>query len=148
MVYSLLLARRANKVLGYDTEQLQEKESIRLGSWVETIQNRRQALSSWVAALADFRKVLAPYKISRHTLDFWNAMARRAVAEPATFADDPEIQTLTWERERYLKRRRARLSFTDALENWGGGSAANQLDYRWGITKSYLGELAAAEDGS
>ena len=145
LIYSLLLARQANDVLGWDTKELQEKESIRLEEWVQMVADHHLRLSSWVDAPADFRQVLAPYNISDRTLGFWSDMARRAVDEPGTFAEDREIHRLVYERERHLKRRRARLSHTAALEKWGGGSAADQLDYRWHITKRYVHELAEAE---
>ena len=148
LVYSLLLARQASEVLGWNTKELEEQESRRLGEWVQLVEDGRERLDSWTKATSDFRQVLAPYNISLRTLDFWNDMARRAVNRPGAFAEDREVHRLVRERERHLKRRRARLSHTGALENWGGGSAAGQLDYRWSITKRYLQELAAARDGS
>lgn len=144
LVYSWLLARRARKVLGSDTEELEEKEWDRLEEWATTVDSHRGELSAWVDAPMEFREVLAAYNISPVTLNFWADMARRAVDQPGKFAQDLEVQRLVGERERRLKGRRARLSYTGALENWGGGSAAGQLDYRWYITKQYLGELADA----
>ena len=150
LVYSLLLAQRARENLGRDTEELEEleeKEWNRLKEWATMVERRSGELSAWVDAPMEFRGVLAAYNISPVTLNFWAGMARRAVDQPSKFAQDSEVRRLVIERERSLKRQRARLSHTAALENWGGRSAASQLDYRWYITKQYLGELAAARVG-
>lgn len=146
LVYSLLLAQRARERLGRDTEELEAKEQNRLKAWATMVEQRHGELSTWVdeRGQMEFREILAAYNISPVTLNFWAGMAWRAVDDPDGFAQDSEVRCLVVERERSLKRQRARLSYTAALENWGGGSAAGQLDYRWHITKQYLGELADA----
>lgn len=46
-------------------------------------------------------------------------------------ADDTRARDLIRERERVLKRPRARLGNAVALERWNGAAGAQPLDYRW-----------------
>ncbi len=144
LVYNLLLARAARNELGWDTEELEESQKQELDDWSELVGGRHAELLAWVKARHEFRQVLAGYGIAQGTLHYWNEMARHAVDDPAWFAERPAVHRLIRDRERRLKSKRARLSHRAALENWNQMPFGGQLDYRWGITKTYLQDLAAA----
>ena len=59
----------------------------------------------------------------------------------------PAARGLIAERERSLKRSRARLANREQLILWGGASGAAQLDYRWGITKVVVNDIVSALRG-
>lgn len=144
LVYGLLVALKARADLGWKTKQLRNDTRKRLKQWSQTVGNRRATLQPWVNDPSGFRELLADYRIAASALDFWHRMARLAVDDPAGFAENSEVHQLIRDRERRLKSRRARLTHRSALENLGLVSPAEQLDYRWGITKAYLTDLAAA----
>lgn len=143
LVYNLLLAQEASQQLKWPTEELQEQQRCRLEDWRSLVDRRHKDLSSWVDQHQEFREVLAD-GITRRTLNFWNQLARDAVNDAAGFAENRAVHKLIRERERHLKSKRARLSYRSALENWNQKPVGGQLDYRWGITKIYLKDLAAA----
>jgi hypothetical protein len=143
-VYNILLARQARSELGWDTDDLEARETHRLDVWVDLIGNRYQELNAWVREIDAFWAFLAPYaSISTRTQDFVGSMVTRAVQNPAGFADDPMIHGKVRDREMLLKAQRARLVHRSALERWNQVPFGAQLSYRWPITRSYLSDIAA-----
>ena len=145
LVYNLLVARKARNELGWSTEELIDEQVEQLNDWASLVEGRHDDLRSWVDEPEEFRRLLASYNIAHRTLHFWNDLARRAVNDPSGFAENQEVHHLVRDRERHLKTGRARLSHRAALESGGQPAGVGQLDYRWGITKSYLQDLVAAE---
>lgn len=144
LVYNLLLARAARKELGWDTEELEASQKRHLDGWSDLVGRRHDELRAWVESPHEFRRLLAGHGIAQSTLHYWDAMARHAVDDPEQFAERTQVHRLIRDRERRLKSKRARLSHRAALENWNQMPFGGQLDYRWGITKTYLRDLAAA----
>lgn len=145
LVYNLLMARRARDELGWSTEAVIDEQVEQLNGWAGLVNSRHDDLRSWVDEPEEFRRLLAGYNIAHRTLHFWHDLARRAVNDPSGFAENREVHQLVRDRERHLKAGRARLSHRAALESGGQPASVGQLDYRWGITKSYLQDLRAAE---
>lgn len=145
LVYNLLVARRARDELAWSTQESIDEQVEQLDGWASLIQSRREDLRSWVDEPEEFRRILAGYNIAHRTFHFWSDLARRAVNDPSGFAENQEVHQLVRDRERHLKTRRARLSHRAALESGGQPASVDQLDYRWGVTKSYLQDLRAAE---
>ena len=63
---------------------------------------------------------------------------------PTGFAESAEVHATITRREIQLKGKRSRLGHRAALENWNQAPFGGQLEYRWTITKSYLGDIANA----
>lgn len=143
LLYNVLVARRAKAELGWDTEGVEANQLDRLTQWTELVDNRRLQLCSWVEDRPRFWQILDGHS-NHSTQSFVNEITGRAAADPQRFIDDPEVHALIRDRERRLKSKRARLSYRSALENWNQAPVGGQLDYRWGITKSYLADIAAA----
>ena len=144
LVYNLLLARAASQEFRWDTKELEDDQLGRLEGWSRLIISRQETLGQWADHPEEFWQILAGYGISGTTRHFWNESIQRAMDDPSRFAEDLMVHRLIRERERRLKSKRARLSYRAALENWHQGPVGGQLDYRWGITKTYLEDLAAA----
>ena len=144
LVYNVLLAREARAEFGWDTHELEAGQRDQLHDWRQLIGDRHEELRSWVQNLPEFWRVLAGYGISSVTQAFVKDVVRRAVADPAGFANDPVIHGRIRDREIRLKANRARLAHRAALENWNQAPVGGQLNYRWPTTKIYLADMAAA----
>lgn len=59
-------------------------------------------------------------------------------------ADNPAIRQLVSDRERSIKRSRARLANPAARDSWSGASGLGRFVYRWPIARSHLADLCAA----
>ena len=140
----MLLARRARDELGWDTEDLEADQRVRLEEWSRLIGDRHEALRSWVADLPEFWRVLADHRVGVGTQRFVHEVVRSAVNDPIDFPDDPFIHTEIRDREIRLKGKRARLAQRAALENWNQEPVGGQLNYRWPVTRRYLADIAAA----
>ena len=143
-VYNMLLARQARAELGWDTDELQTRERDRLNACTERIAARLDDFRSWVADLPVFWAMLNEYGVSLGAQEFVNAMAEHFATDPGGFAENSSVHHWIRGRELRLKSKRARLAHRAALENWNGLGVGGQFDYRWGITKSYMSDIAAA----
>ena len=144
-VYNMLLARQARAELHWDTDELEASECRHLEVWAKRVTARLDDVRSWVADLPRFWVLLAEHRISRSAREFVNAIVTRAADNPEGFAEDREVHKLISKRELRLKSKRARLAHRSALENWNGFGVGGQFDYRWGITQSYMADIAAAQ---
>ena len=111
-------------------------------SATKLVGDRYDALRAWVDELSEFWALLAGDGIHPKTQEFVTTMVTRAVTDPAGMVDDPVVEGQLRDREILLKSKRARLAHRSALENWNQAPFGGQLDYRWGITQSYLVDLA------
>ena len=143
-VYNLLVARRAHRELGWDIARLEERQLHRLGTWVSLVGDRQQELRAWANDLPAFWRIVSGSRIGYATRVFIATIVKLAVDDPERFADNPVTHAEIRLREVRLKGRRARLAHRAALENWAGGEAGGQLEYRWSIAQAYLGEIADA----
>ena len=142
-VYNVLLARKARQEFGWDTHELESRQLDHLVDWAQLIADGHEDFRSWAADLPEFWSFLAEHGVSAGARDFVTAMVTRAVDDPEGFVDDPAVHRRIRDREIRLKSKRARLAHRAALENWNQASFGGQFDYRWGITRSYLADIAA-----
>ena len=142
-VYNILLARKANEEFDRDTAEIEAIELHRVEGWIEVMANRYDELRSWANDLAAFWSFIGEHTVGASTQDFIGEMVRRAITNPAGFAEDPLVHARIREREIRLKAKRARLGHRVALENWRLAPFGGQLNYRWPITSSYLADIAA-----
>ncbi|AYG68164.1 DUF6361 family protein [Rhizobium sp. CCGE531] len=146
LLYNLLLALRAAerphaKKHG-DAPALIEHYRSRLDDWKTNLEFLD--LNSW-----DLDDLFSLIGTTSHTLtkpsrDFiraWVSIAREGARYLETDSSAIDLLKL---REQSLKRLKARLLHDAPLERWSGASGDARLDFRWGISKNYLGELADA----
>ena len=145
--YNILVARRARRLLHWDTEEVEQTQLSRLGMWVELVGNRHDELRTWVDGLPAFWELLRRNRRSpiRHgTQHFVTTIVELAVNNPGGFENDEDIHEVIRRREIRLKSNRARLGNRAALENWHRSPVGGQHTYRWSVAKRYLGEIAEA----
>ncbi|WP_420437788.1 DUF6361 family protein [Candidatus Poriferisodalis sp.] len=144
-VYNMLLARQARSELQWDTGELETNERTRLDDWSEQVASRLDDVRSWVADLPEFWAMLNEHGVGVGAQEFVNAMVERIAADPESFAEDSAVHRRIHQRELRLKSKRARLAHRSSLENWNGAGVGGQFDFRWGITQSYMADIAAAQ---
>ena len=143
-LYNVLVARQAREELAWDTDELETNEIARLDEWSGRLAARIDDVRSWVADLPAFWALLHDYGVNLGVQEFVNAMVERIADDPEGFAEDSAVHRRIRDRELRLKSKRARLAHRSALENWNGLGVGGQFDYRWGITQSYMRDIAAA----
>jgi hypothetical protein len=148
-LYNLLLARRAETELGWDTSSLEESISGQLEKWISLVDARHTDLRAWVDDLDAFWALVTTVgRVSDRTKEFVDSMVTSAVNDPERFVEDRTVHGAIRDRESILKGKRARLVHRSALENWNQKPFGAQLSYRWSIACSYLEDLGAAIVGS
>ena len=105
-----------------------------LAKWWEELKQRSDELGRWNrlllwALLAAWRARVPPP--THNFIETWLGAIGKARRIEAILSDR-RLHDLIRERERFLKRARARLGNPRALDLWNGRSGAGQLDYRWG----------------
>ncbi len=143
-LYNVLVARQAREELAWDTDELETNELARLEDWSDRIAARIDDVRAWAADLPAFWALLHDYGVNLGVQEFVNAMVGRIADDPEGFAEDSAVHRRIRDRELRLKSKRARLAHRSALENWNGLGVGGQFDYRWGITQSYMRDIAAA----
>ena len=120
------------------SEELRNTEWIdsyrgRFAAWAALLQHRGEAFASWKRP--DFWALVESTRsrVTLKTRRFVNAWLDLALTEssPDVLAGDGRARGLLRERERELKKSRARLGNARALERWSGASGAQPLNYRW-----------------
>lgn len=146
LLYNLLLALRAadrpNAKKHADADALIADYRSRIENWKSDLDHL--ALKDW--DLDDLFGLVGrtSHNLTKSSRDFirgWVTIARDG-AGPVE-ADHEAIELLK-QREHGLKRMKARLLHDAPLERWSGASGDARLDFRWGIARRYLGELADA----
>lgn len=146
LLYNLLLALRAaerpNAKMHADAPTLAEHYRSRLNDWRTKLEFLE--LNSW--DLDDLFGLIGTtsHSLTKTSRDFirgWASIAREGASDLETDSSAIELLKL---REHGLKRLKARLLHDAPLERWSGASGDARLDFRWGISRSYLGELADA----
>lgn len=128
LLYNLMLAREKG------SDELVETYEESLAEWWEKLKHRTDEFSTWNrsrfwALLAAWRARVSPPAHS--FIETWlDAIGQAPRIE--VILSDHDLQALIRDRERFLKRSRARVGNPRALDLWNGRSGAKQLDYRWG----------------
>jgi hypothetical protein len=127
LLYNLLLAEQAPGSSHVD------RYHTRLDEWWTLVAARRAELANW--DLTAFWQAVseADGRVNPQTRQFvghWVTLVRAAGSVPAII-ERTAARDLVKERERWLKRGRARIGNPGALATWNGNSGAGQLEYRW-----------------
>lgn len=137
--YNLLLALRAaerpNAKKHDQAASLIEDYRNQLDAWREQLQHL--ALDNW--DLDDLFHSAAT--ASQSSKDFVRSWVRFARQNAVHLESDRDAIDLLRKREQSLKRSKARLLHDAPLERWSGASGMARLDFRWTISRQYLGEL-------
>ncbi len=128
LLYNLMLAEEKGK------SDLVNRYERRLAEWWDLLRQRSAGLASWDRH--DFWQTVrnAGGRIPPQTLHFietWWDLAFGASSIDELLASGSARQLIE-DRERRLKRSRARIGNPRALELWSGAAGTAQMDYRWG----------------
>lgn len=142
LLYNLMLAEQW-EALGIG-QHLVELYASDLADWAGTLTQRRTELAKWdwhhqFWDLVYESNPRVPY-LTRHFIQEWFALVL-ASGGAATIADNPQARQLISDRESRLKRRLARLHNPRALELWSGVSGAAQLNFRWNVVQTLIGDM-------
>ncbi|WP_254547380.1 DUF6361 family protein [Halomarina pelagica] len=137
LLYNLMLAQKS------DDEELVDKYTSRLEEWARIVDSRRTAFNTW--DIDRFWNIVSRASATtppgmRQFVERWIDLATES---PHTVSADADARQLISDRERRLKRGRARLHDARALEQWGGEAGAQQLNYRWSSAKTHLTDIFA-----
>jgi hypothetical protein len=142
LLYNLMLAEKRKQ------EEWIVKYKALLGAWAASASLRLAQHRSWDRA--EFWSVL--YKANSRLpagaklfSDRWIALVLDGSATKIERLES--ARRLITEREQRLKGSRARLANQDQLNLWGGASGTEQLNYRWGITKTVVGDIVRGFQG-
>ena len=127
LLYNLMLSEARGD------DELRSAYRERFSSWAALVIGRADAFSLWRRdafwTLVEGTRAHVGVR-ARRFVDGWLDRALGAKNLEA-LADASDVRALIAERERILKRARARLSNPRALERWNGSAGAQQLNYRW-----------------
>jgi hypothetical protein len=142
LLYNLMLS----EARGDDKLRTDYRE--RFSSWAVLLGNRADAFCSWRResfwTLVEGTRAHVGVR-SRRFVDSWLDRALGATNLEA-LADAADVRALIAERERILKRARARLSNPRALERWNGSAGAQQLNYRWHRVRAIVADVLQGLD--
>ena len=146
-LYNLLLARRAEQVLGHDHSDLIEELAGELVEWATTMSARRTELATWMASEEFWFLIERATRVPTPTRRFVLAWSEIALNRPDAVAEDADAALLVTERERRLKGKLARLTEPRALENWNGDPfSVGQMTFRWANARQILDDLDDFEE--
>jgi len=134
LLYNLLLAEHS------DNDERVATYRGRLGTWVAECGELDRRLAAW--DLQRFWEIVhaGPSHVSSRTVEFCESWVG-FLNSPGTVANDLAARALVSERERRLKRARARLQNPRALKNWSGASGTERLTFRWGISRILVDDI-------
>ncbi|MBZ5538185.1 MAG: DUF6361 family protein [Acidobacteriia bacterium] len=137
LLYNLLLAEKTadKEKLGSYTKRLEE--------WFTRIRTRSTAFDSWDRRQFWDVVVSGGARVTLLTQSFINTWLDLAsgLTSAATLIKDDHARRLICERELALKRDQARLQNPRALELWSGAAGTAQLNYRWRIAQTIVGDI-------
>ena len=147
VLYNLLLARRAEQLLGHDYGDLIEQLVGELDDWAQLVAARRAELSAWIASDQFWFVIERAARVPGPTRRFVLLWADVALTRPDLITRDPAAAVLITERERRLKVKLARLTEQRALENWNGEPfGVGQMTFRWANARQILDDLRDREE--
>jgi hypothetical protein len=137
LLYNLMLSEARSD------DELRIVYRERFSSWAALLDSRTDAFGSW--RRDEFWTLVesTPAHVGARARRFVDGWLDRALGAKnlEALADASDVRALIAERERILKRARARLSNPRALERWNGSAGAQQLNYRWHRVRAIVADV-------
>lgn len=147
LLYNLMLAQKSGPIREEEQNKYQEK----FQTWATGILRSYSRFREW--GQDDFWQLIeaSPENVTSRTKNFvvsWIDLTMSA-DDPQILASSDRARNLIFDRERMLKRNRARLNSDNkrALENWSGASGVYALTYRWEIARSAINDIVRGLKG-
>ena len=137
LFYNYLLAQKAN------IPEWEEDYRTAVQNWAVEINGMLDNLRQW--DLVEFWETVKlgnttiPYATRTFVGEWIDYCIRREGL--SNILDSSTTAAMITDRERYLKRSRARLTNQQALNNWTGEAGTSQLAYRWQIIRGMVNDL-------
>ncbi|MBS4008086.1 MAG: hypothetical protein KGZ45_06630 [Clostridium sp.] len=133
LMYNLLLAKGSNLELKY-AEWIEE--------WLQGFRKRLRDFEAWDLnkfwAFVNTEDADIPGKTISF-VEYWIALMLAKV--DSNICEDETCKTLIINREKEVKRNRARLINSSAQDNWSGASGTGRLGFRWHIAKGMINDI-------
>lgn len=146
LLYNYMLAEQwasLRSVGDNETEQL-DRYASNLTDWADRLDQRQAELAQWNWRNRFWELVYETNPsvsyLTRQFIQEWFALAL-GPSGAVTIAHNPRARQLISDREARLKRRLARLHNQRALELWSGESGAAQLNFRWNVVQTLIGDI-------
>lgn len=145
LLYNLMLCELSRR------DKLADRYADRLTAWGLEMAERAPAVSSWWSARDVLWRLAATSRGSpipvpvRAFVERWVGWVTAQPGAPDARVSD-EARKIVRQREVVLKRGLSRFTNRRALENWGGSSGANRLDYRWGSVRRIVADIREGLD--
>ena len=139
LLYNVMLAERCGDA--FSEYALDHRSQFQ--EWTESLAADAPALRAWDRL--EFWNLIREMnpRVSPRTRDFCEQWILLALgADAGRLADSRGARRLIETRETQLKGALARLTNATARQRWNGASATAQLDFRWGITRTLLDDIA------
>lgn len=132
ILYNVMMAEAVG------SDEVREEYAKYLRDWADEVDEQR-VFADWDrerfwGRLSQLNPRIRP--ATRQFLDSWWQLAEAGKHE------SEEARQLIKNRELRLKRTRARLTYPDARSTWGIGAGTGRLDFRWGIARRHLNDVA------
>jgi hypothetical protein len=139
LLYNLMLAEKSARP---DKEELRADFEQRLVDWASEVEARGRELERWDRAA--FWELIAEAGTrtpapTRRFIERWLELA--IDGDPSGVAGNDAARRLITERERAIKRGRARLHSPQALALWGGNAGTGRMVYRWPYAQRIVGDI-------
>ena len=143
LLYNLMLSRE----VPHDTGREWEQEYTKLfDTWTQSLVSRSSEIAAWsLPHLWDTLDTLETklHPATKAFVERWVALCRGHMDSLERLVHNPVALDLITQRERLLKRAKARLGNPRALEIWTGSAGTAQLQYRWSTVKVLVKDIAS-----
>jgi len=135
LLYNLMLAEQAER------SSLIDDYEVQLDTWASAMESHAEAQHTWNREV--FWRIVLDVNPnipipSRRFVDTWLDLAETA---PRDVPHSQAARRLIEDRERTLKRNRARLGNRRLLELWNGAAGTGPLDYRWRVVQKIIADI-------
>jgi hypothetical protein len=145
LLYNLMLSEKSARA---DRDELRQGFEDRLADWAGEVEARGSELAGWDrGALWDLvaeagARTPPP---TRRFIERWLELV--VDGGPSGVAGNAAARTLISDRERAVKRGRARLHNAQALAMWGGDAGTGRMVYRWPYARRIVRDVVAGLGG-
>lgn len=139
LLYNLMLAEASSRS---DRDELIERYRADLESWEKRVGQLPGVDPSGFWTVLNTRGVVLTPRTRSFLSSWFHLVAAGEATQSSTAARD-----LILRREVQLKSGRARLRNPRQMERWGGSSGAGALEYRWGVVRGLVADIAGPISG-